>query len=137
MAQGYVITVHAIECKKLNEDGDEIYYLVNGVEQRPSGDPDYWAFEREGQKRIIERVVLDGAEGSQVVVAVHEQDGGLRFEHDKMGEVVLKVANGAVEFVETVGTTYLGKRRGYHVVDFHDSDGVYALHFAARVVQDI
>jgi hypothetical protein len=137
MAKAYLITLHAIECKKLNEDGDEIYYLVNGVAQRPSGDPDYWAFEKVGEKKYPNRNVLEGPEGSEVTVAVNEQDGGLRFDDDKMGVVVLKVANGSVEFVEKKGTTYVGKRKGYHVVDFHDSDGVYALHFAARTVESI
>ncbi|MFO0549499.1 MAG: hypothetical protein U0271_13995 [Polyangiaceae bacterium] len=137
MSQGYLITLYAIECRMLNEGGDEIYYLVNGVEQRPPGDPDYWFFDDAHKKRIIQRTVLDGPENTEVLVSLREQDGGLRFDHDRLGDVLIKVAGGAVSFVEKSGTTYMGKRRGYHVVDFHDSDGVYSLHFLARVIQAI
>ncbi|NUP08039.1 MAG: hypothetical protein HOW73_18490 [Polyangiaceae bacterium] len=137
MAVGYVVVLHAIECKKLHEGGDEIYCLVNGVEHRPAADPDYWSFDAPGQRRYPNRLVLDGPDGAEVTITLREQDGGLRFEHDTLGEVVIRVGGGNVTFVEKKGTTYVGRRRGYHVVDFHDSDGVYALHFSARSVQDI
>lgn len=137
MAKGYEVVLRTIECKRLHEGGDEIYFRLNGVDHRPAGNPDYWAFERDGQRRPIDRIILDAPEGGEVTLELREQDGGLRFEHDSMGVVVVKVGGGKVTFVEKAGTTYIGTRRGYHVVEFHDSDGIYALHFAARRVESI
>src|SRR5260221_4506691 len=126
----YLVLLHAIECKKLNDQGDDdIYFQLEGVDQRPSGE-DYWNFTSVGQRRYPATVVLDGGEGATVNLTLCVHHGILtRTTHDDMGQAALSVADGAVTIGETSGTTYLGKQSGNHVVDFHDANGVYALHF--------
>ena len=127
----YEARLRKIQCKKLHEGSDEIYYQLDGVDQRPAGDPDYWLFEEVSgaDPRRVDRRVLVGAGGTTVTLRLMEQDAFGQSQHDLLGEVVLRAKAGKVAFEPTVGTTYRGLENGFDVVDFHAADGVYALHF--------
>ena len=134
----YLVLLAVIECKKLNDhDDDDIYYQLDGADQRPSGE-DYWNFDGVGKRHFPNTVVLAGGEGTTVKVTLCVHHGILtRTTHDEMGQAELTVGDGALTIDETSGTTYLGLRDGNHAVEFHDANGVYTLHFAARTVQTI
>ena len=118
-----------LQAIRLNEGGDEMYFRQNGRDVRPSGSPDYWRFDRRGEKSI-QKTVLEGNNGSYVSINLMEQDGGLRWTHDNLGVIRIGIENNRLVFQENYATSYLGRNSaGFHVVDFTGSDSQYRAYF--------
>lgn len=119
-----------------NEGSDEMYYWLDGIDQRPAGSPDYWRFDN-NTIRTIGQIVLEGSTGVQCTVNLREQDGGLRWEHDDLGTVRILWDGNTLGFEELDGTTYRGKYERFHEVDFTKDDGHYRAYFEGYLISDI
>ena len=133
------VKMTSIQCIRPNEGGDEIYFWLDGNDVRPSGDPDYWLFENEGQKREVDKIVLEGEAGTSCTIDLREQDGGTRFSHDQIGTFTIVVEENTISISPGYATSSLGRdaETRHHIVECQGSDCHYRHEFAAQPLLEL
>lgn len=140
MALKYTVRLQKLQSIRLNEGGDEIYFKVNGNINyqglrvgRPEGSPDYWRFDK-AKYTPLDKLVLQGADGTFTNFNLKEQDGGFRGRDDNLGDINIGVQNNSPIFQPGFGTSYRGQdSQNLHVVDFYGSDSHYRGYFEVSV----